>query len=735
MRLSATGSCALYSPRDARLDGGLGKNACSGASGRYSKDSVKPSAGWSQGTGHGAGSALNSGRRERDRVMNQTKISAAHLKRSAYLYVRQSTLRQVVENQESTHRQYALRDKAVALGWAQDQIVVVDSDLGLSGASATDREGFQRLVAEVGMGRVGIVLGLEVSRLARNCSDWHRLLEICALTGTLLLDEDGLYDPGHFNDRLVLGLKGTMSEAELHVLRARLQGGLLNKARRGELWTPIPMGFVYGPKVQVLLDPDRQIQGVIRQFFDSFQRLHSAHGVAKEFREKGILFPTRAEDKGGSQSGELRWRVLTPGRAASIVKNPRYAGAYFFGAGRQFRNHDGCKKKLRLPQQDWQVLIQGAHEGYISWDQFQENQQSLSQNCRNNGRLHPVREGPALLQGLILCGICGARITPHYSVRANGHVVPFYECVGEARSLGPRCQSFLGEALDAAISELLLNTVTPLAMEAALSVQEELQRQLGAADGLRRQQVERAQYEADLARRRFMQVDPAHRLVADTLEADWNAKLRLVQQAQEEYESRRETDRRTFQEEQLKAVRELASDFPRLWNCPAIPHQERKRMVRLLLEDVTVIRADCITAHVRFRGGATTTLTLPLAVSSWARRRTKPEMVELVDSLLSNYAECEIANILNQRGLRSSEGREFSRMMVHTICRNYRLKPRRTRLREQGFLTIEEICQKLAITKTTAWTWRQKGRLKALRVHGRVFMYEDPTVKKEQTGA
>lgn len=667
--------------------------------------------------------------------MNQSKVSASHLKRSAYLYIRQSTLRQVVENQESTHRQYALRERAVALGWAQNQIVVVDSDLGLSGASAADREGFQRLVAEVGMGRVGIVLGLEVSRLARNCSDWHRLLEICALTSTLLLDEDGLYDPAHFNDRLVLGLKGTMSEAELHVLRARLQGGLLNKARRGELWTPLPMGFVYGPKVKVLLDPDRQIQSVIRQFFEAFQRLRSANGVAKEFREKGILFPTRAEDKGGAQSGELRWRVLTPGRAASIVRNPRYAGAYFFGAGRHFRSPDGAKKKLRLPQQDWQVLIHDAHQGYISWPEFQENQQSLSQNCRNDGRLHPVREGPALLQGLILCGICGARMTTHYSVRANGDVVPFYECIGEARSSGPRCQSFLGEALDAAISELLLSTVTPLAMEAALSVQEELQRQLGAADALRRQQVERAQYEADLARRRFMQVDPAHRLVADTLEADWNVKLRLVQQATEEYESRRESDRKTFEEAQLKAVRELASDFPRLWNCPAIPHQERKRMIRLLLEDVTVIRADHITAHVRFRGGSTTTLSLPLALSSWARRKTKPEVVELVDSMLSEHTEFEIANLLNQRGLRSSEGREFSRMMVHTICRNYRLKPRQARLREKGFLSIEEICEKLAITKSTASSWRLRGRLRALRVHGRVFMYEDPTQKTGQTGA
>ena len=667
--------------------------------------------------------------------MNQSKVSAAHLKRSAYLYIRQSTLRQVVENQESTHRQYALRERAVALGWAQDQIVVVDSDLGLSGASAADREGFQRLVAEVGMGRVGIVLGLEVSRLARNCSDWHRLLEICALTSTLLLDEDGLYDPAHFNDRLVLGLKGTMSEAELHVLRARLQGGLLNKARRGELWTPLPMGFVYGPKVKVLLDPDRQIQSVIRQFFEAFQRLRSAHGVAKEFREKGILFPTRAEDKGGAQSGELRWRVLTPGRAASIVRNPRYAGTYFFGAGRHFRSPDGAKKKLRLPQQEWQVLIPNAHEGYISWPEFQENQQSLCQNCRNNERLHPAREGPALLQGLILCSICGARMTTHYSVRANGDVVPFYECVGEARSSGPRCQSFLGEALDAAIRGLLLSTVTPLAMEAALSVQEELQRQLGAADALRRQQMERAQYEADLARRRFMQVDPAHRLVADTLEADWNAKLRLVQQAKEEYESRRESDRKTFEESQLKAVRDLASDFPRLWNCPAIPHQERKRMIRLLLEDVTVIRADHITAHVRFRGGSTTTLTLPLAQSSWARRKTKPKVVELVDSMLSEHTEFEIANHLNQRGLRSSEGREFSRMMVHTICRNYRLKPRRTRLHEKGFLSIEEICEKLAITKSTASSWRLRGQLRALRVHGRVFMYEDPTQKTGQTGA
>ncbi|WP_169805953.1 recombinase family protein, partial [Azohydromonas lata] len=305
------------------------------------------------------------------------KVHASHLKRNAYLYVRQSTLRQVFENAESTKRQYDLRQRAVALGWAQEQVIVIDSDLGQSGASS-DREGFQRLVAEVGMGHAGIVLGLEVSRLARNSMDWHRLLEICALTGTLICNEDGVYDPAHFNDRLLLGLKGTMSEAELHVLKCRLQGGIINKARRGELEMPLPVGLVYDGAGRVVLDPDRQIQDTVRLVFDTFRETGSAYAVVRRMRGEELLFPQRL--RRGIGKGDLLWGPITHSRVLQLLHNPRYAGAFAYGRTRTRYNAQFKMRQMGVPQAEWQVLIQDAHPGYISWEEFERHQATLRGN-------------------------------------------------------------------------------------------------------------------------------------------------------------------------------------------------------------------------------------------------------------------------------------------------------------------------------------------------------------------
>ena len=328
------------------------------------------------------------------------KVTAAHLKRNAYLYIRQSTPRQVLENVESTKRQYALQQRAIALGWPAERIVIIDSDLGHSGASAVDREGFQKLVAEVGVGHAGLVIGLEVSRLARKSSDWHRLLEICALTDTLILDEDGLYNPAQFNDRLLLGLKGTMSEAELHVMQARMRGGLLNKARRGELHVPLPIGLLYDAQGQVILDPDQQVQQSIRFLLESFRRLGSAAAVVKAFRDAKLLFPHRP--RGGPQDGELTWVKLGIARVLFVLHNPRYAGAFVFGRTRTHKTLTGeCQQKL--PQVEWHTLLRDAHPGYLSWEQYQENERRLQQNAHALGpdrRKSPPREGPALLHRL-----------------------------------------------------------------------------------------------------------------------------------------------------------------------------------------------------------------------------------------------------------------------------------------------------------------------------------------------
>lgn len=349
----------------------------------------------------------------------ESKVTREHLQKAAYLYVRQSTLRQVLENKESTQRQYALRQRAVVLGWSPERIIVIDDDQAHSAATMLDRDGFQRLVAEVGLGKAGLVMGLEVSRLARNCADWHRLLEICGLTHTLILDEDGLYDAGQYNDRLLLGLKGAMSEAELHILKARLIGGVLSKAQRGELKMPPPVGLVYDEDQRVVLEPDQQVQHALRLFFSTFDRTGSGWGTVQAFRREGLKFPRR----GPAGTGEIAWQELSLHSALNTLHNPRYAGAFCFGRTRTWKDAQGKTHCQQLPQAQWRFLIKDAHPGYLSWDQFQANQARLLQNHQEHGgeerKAGPPREGPALLQGLALCGKCGRAMTVSYHRRGG----------------------------------------------------------------------------------------------------------------------------------------------------------------------------------------------------------------------------------------------------------------------------------------------------------------------------
>jgi DNA invertase Pin-like site-specific DNA recombinase len=394
------------------------------------------------------------------------KVTAGHLKRDAFLYIRQSTLRQVLQNTESTQRQYALQQRAVALGWPLERVHVVDCDLGQSGASTKDREGFQQLVAEVSLGHAGVVLGLEVSRLARNSADWQRLLELCAITDTLILDEDGLYDCNDFNDRLLLGLKGTLSEAELHFLRARMRGGLLNKARRGELASPLPVGFIYDEQKRVRLDPDQQVQQAIHLVFETFRRTGSAFSIVTHFKRTGLHFPSR--ERIGVRKGELTWGTLTSSRVLQVLHNPRYAGAFFFGRTRNRTWPDGSHHCQILPKDEWLVLIPNIHVGYISWEEFQANQERLRNNSQAYGgdrRKSPPREGPALLQGLVICGICGRRMTIRYHTHQE-MLCPDYICQREKIDhAAPECQHISGQSIDAAVAKLLLETMTPINLE------------------------------------------------------------------------------------------------------------------------------------------------------------------------------------------------------------------------------------------------------------------------------
>ena len=643
------------------------------------------------------------------------KIDADHLKRNAYLYVRQSTVRQVFENQESTKRQYALRQRALALGWSEDCIVVIDTDLGCSGAGVVEREGFQKLVAEVGMGRAGIVLGLEVSRLARNSADWHRLLEICALTDTLILDEDGIYDPTHFNDRLLLGLKGTMSEAELHVIRARLRGGLLNKARRGELRCPLPIGYVYDGRAKVVLDPDKHVQESVRLLFQTFERTASGHATVKHFRQQGLLFPSRIA--GGARKGELVWKPLSRSRLAHILHSPWYAGAYVFGRSRWRTQPDGRVRREPLPRNEWLVLIKDAHPGYISWEVYERIEQRLKDNDkalyaqRGQG---PAREGPALLQGRVVCGLCGSRMHIHYNVRRNDTYVPNYVCFGRGREYGaPSCQSIVGTEIDAALGKVLVEAVTPVALELALTVQQEIQSRIDEADGLRHRQVERAQYEADHARYRYMQIDPHNRLVADSLEADWNDKLRALADVKKEYQRKRSTDRLVVDHAERERVLSLAKDFPAIWNAPNTPQRERKRMLALLIEDVTLTKGRQVNISVRFRGGATTTLTVPRPLTSQQLRATDPEVRRQIDELLDEYTDAQVANLLNQRGLRTGAGDAFKETSVKWVRHTTKLRSLKSRLLDAGWLTRKQMENKLGVRRTTLGRMRKRGEVTA----------------------
>lgn len=665
------------------------------------------------------------------------KVSASHLGRDAYLYVRQSTVRQVFENTESTDRQYALRDRAVALGWPVERVIVIDSDQGQSGASSADRAGFHKLVGEVGMGRAGIVLGLEVSRLARNSSDWHRLLEICALTDTLILDEDGIYNPGDFNDRLLLGLKGTMSEAELHVLRARLRGGILNQARRGALKMPLPVGLVYDPADQVVLDPDRQVQQSCCHLFETFARTGSATATVKHFREQGLRFPRRP--RYGPHKGELLWEPLLHWRVLQVLHNPRYAGAFAFGRTRSRPQPNGGVAVESLPRDQWMVLMPDAHAGYISWPQFEVNQRRLRDNAQAHGaerRHSPPREGPALLQGLAVCGVCGQRMTVRYHSRKDRQC-PEYVCQRHAIEAGiAKCQTIPGVDIDRAIGDLLVQTVTPLTLEVALQVQAELEARADEADALRQQRVQRARQEADLARRRFMDTDPANRLVVDVLEAEWNEKLRRLGEAQEELEQRRAQEHPEIGEAQRKQIMALATDFPRLWNDPETPQRERKRMARLLLEDVTLIKDKVVSLGVRFRGGSIRQLTLPLSLASWQQTQTKTQVVTEIDGLLDHHTEAQIAALLNERGRLSGQGKPFHTAMVRRIRTSYNLRTRYERLCEAGMLTVTEMADRLGVAPQTVNIWRRHGLLRAHACNDKPqYLYEsmgeDPPLKQQ----
>jgi DNA invertase Pin-like site-specific DNA recombinase len=501
----------------------------------------------------------------------------------------------------SSREYQSLREKALLWGWNESQIRVLDRDLGQSGSQSRNREDFRTLLADVSLGEVGAVLALEASRLARSNTDWHRLIELCSLTSTLLIDEDGCYDPADFNDALLLGLKGTMSAAELHFLRGRLQGGKHNKAKRGELRFPLPVGLSWQDH-EIVLDPDAEVQGAIRLAFRLFHETGSAYGVAHQFAKRGLKFPKRAY--GGVWNGKLIWGHLTDSRVLSIIKNPAYAGVYVFGRFRCVKQilQDGqiSQQIRKMPRDSWLVEIQNHHEGYLTWDEYLANQDQLDRNLTHRSELAlggALREGLALLQGLLICGTCGRRLTVRY--RGNGGIYPVYECNWLKRQARAKtsCLQLQCPVLDQAVATRILEVITSQHLELALASHEELAKRDESVTRQWRMRLERAQYEAELAQRRYEEVDPSNRLVATSLERRWNEALQRVDEVAQQMS--------TFTPEQSVRIRSLAGDLPRLWNSPSTSAKDRKRILRLLLEDITVHRAQQqAQLQIRWCGGA-----------------------------------------------------------------------------------------------------------------------------------
>jgi DNA invertase Pin-like site-specific DNA recombinase len=573
------------------------------------------------------------------------------------------------------------------------------------------------------------VLGLEVSRLARNNADWHRLLELSALSRTLICDEDGVYDPAHFNDRLLLGLKGTMSEAELHVLKSRLQGGILNKARRGELEIALPVGLVYGPDGRVCLDPDRQIQDTVRLLFDTFRETGSACAVMRRMRAQHIVFPRRITR--GSGKGEVLWGELDHSRVLEVLHNPRYAGAFVYGRRRTSYNAQLKQVQLQLKREDWQVLIRDAHPGYISWDEFERNELTLRRNAvsfSTNLRGGAPREGIALLQGRVLCGRCGSRMRVRYDSR-EGPRRPYYCCNEDTvrRAASKNCQWVPGVEIDAAIGALLLQTVAPVAIDVALAVQKEIAQRVEQATSIRAAQLQRCRYEAELARRRYVKVDPENRLVADALEADWNERLRQLDVLQREHTRQQQADQTLSDEPARGRVVELAQDFPRVWNDPRTSPLQRKKMLALMIEDVTLISGGQIAVHIRWRGGKTQSIAVDKPRPIALVRKTLPQVVQLIDELLQTCTDREVAWRLNNLGHHNWRGDSFTTKKVRLVRITYGLKSRFQRLRERGMLTSGELARRFGVCPTTVNHLGRQGILKRhMYDSDHRYLYEPP---------
>jgi len=643
------------------------------------------------------------------------KVTPNHLNRDAIVYVRQSTIAQVRRNRESTERQYALQEKALHLGWDSSMIHIIDEDLGVTGSGRAKRQGFQQLVASVSLGEVGAVFGLEISRLARSSAELMKLLELCGLFHTLVVDEDGIYDMSDFNDRLVLGLKGTMGEAELYILRSRMLGGKENAAAKGELRFPLPVGLVYDPNKQVIKDPDERVMNAVSTVFSAFRTCKSAYGVVRYFSQNTMLFPKRAY--GGAWDGKLSWATLTHSRVLGILRNPSYAGAYVYGRYRDQKTVDSdgrfLHRTVRLPKDQWKVFIPNHHDAYITWEEYESNQKVLTSNITNSEKSAPAREGAALLQGIVLCGKCGRRMSVRYM--GDGGCRPIYECKGRwEHGNKATCTSIPALVADQAVSERILSLMKPSEFEIALKLVRNMTETDQATDRRWKLSLEHVQYEASRAERQYMLAEPENRLVVRTLELAWNEKLQELEQLRKDYADHCCRKAWRPSDDECDEIIKLAENIPKIWNSSSSSYKEKKRIIRILIEDVTVVAESGnpnFTIGLRYRSGHTEIVNLIKTRKIHEETRHNKDTINMVRNLSLSMDDAQIAAHMNKNGIRTRAGKEFTIDSIKWIRYKYRI-PHLYQNTRCG-LSVKEAAKCLGISAGQVYYYIDKGVIPA----------------------
>jgi DNA invertase Pin-like site-specific DNA recombinase len=650
------------------------------------------------------------------------RIKPTHLKRCAYVYVRQSTAAQVQYNRESTDRQYKLAERALRLGWPKSQVKIIDEDLARSGSGTSDRRGFATMTTEVALGHVGLILSIEVSRVARNNADWYRLLDLCGVTDTLIGDEDGLYHPGLFNDRLLLGLKGTMAEAELHVIRARLEGGIRNKAARGQLRRGLPVGFLWGENDgETLFHPDQAVTQAIHCVFEKFAEMGSVRQVWLWFRSQGLSFPSQS-----NSSSAIQWVTPTYTGIHQVLTNPVYAGAYTYGKTHQERYVDPAghlrKRIRRLPRSKWAVLIHDHHKGFINWETYEMNQNRIAKNTRPapHQAAGAIREGSALLQGIATCGCCGRRLRVYYQ---GQHSTPGYYCAANSivNGRGMFCLRVGGLRIDEAVARAFLDAIAPAGIEAALLAEKNIEADHEAAIAQWRLQVERTRYETERTERRYRAVEPENRLVARTLETEWEHRLSELAAAETELTQRQRQLPGPITNEQRMQIHTLGADLRRVWEAPTTTDRDRKELLQALLEEVIIALVPAESkAHLtlRWRGGAISELDLNLRSRKIPPIRTDEDTIDLVRRLAVHYPDALIAGILNRQGRRTALGDRFTANKVGNLRRYWKI-PRfesATTFSEGELVTVKRAAEILGVAPSTVHRWLADGFIAAEQV-------------------